>query len=553
MIEHIKVLKRELSDKNLYLWDVGKLAMWTFFRVAARGLDIKGFITNFPEFQGESIMNRPILSPDALREDPDAFILTAEGITDGTLALVSSFAPCCRWPDALEYNPRLADVPVYFWGMGSKAWYFLRDTARKGVSIRAFLSQKDDAPYTLQGTPVIPAGDVTWSPEDALVILEGDPRWDGDAAGRVLQSGFSGTLFLSELCPLEVLWSLDPYIMLDQAMKAGKRILLCCEDPMGRALLDRIFDTYGVPLAREVSFEGRAGDGSDDIWSLADEDPAKSVLLIHAFSTLRRYAIADAANELGYTLDDHNYSSTGQICYNRKLYTNTLHYENDMRGLASIDYTALGGLPSWARYGSDGDGATRIMVLGGSTSSEVYYPEGWVSRLYRIICAAGKKAVIYNGAVEGDRVFNEMARLVRDIHRLKPDIVISLSGYNDLSALDNKFEKVRQESSFEYWRRIESYMKLIAESEGASYYTILQPVNQDPQVQGLYEAMMFFGQVHRRARVFNEGRREDDFYHDLFSLFLHQTDKHIDQAHYSDRGNQRLAEEIYHIIEDKLP
>ena len=66
----------------------------------------------------------------------------------------------------------------------------------------------------------------------------------------------------------------------DQAMKAGKRILLCCEDPMGRALLDRIFDTYGVPLAREVSFEGRAGDGSDDIWSLADEDPAKSVLLI---------------------------------------------------------------------------------------------------------------------------------------------------------------------------------------------------------------------------------------------------------------------------------
>ena len=552
MIEHIMVLKQALADKDLYLWDLGKLAMWTFFQVAARGIDIKGFITNYPEYQGETIMNRPVLSPEALRDNEKAYILTADGISDGTFSLVSSYGPCCRWSDALEYNPLLRNASVYFWGTGSKSWDFIRDTAREGVVIRAFLSTSATSPYQLQGLAVLPADDMEWSPNDCLVIMDFDIRKDEDIVDRVIKSGFTGTLFLREVCPPELLWSLDPYIMLDRAMKAGKRILFCCEDPMGRSLFHRVFEIYGVPVVREVTYEKNTEDSQDDIWSLADEDPEKSVLLIHAFSKIRRYAIADAANDLGYSLDDHNYSATGQICYNRRWYTNFLHYEDDLRTKFNIDYTSVGGLPGWARYGDEASGGTRIMVLGGSTSSEVYYPEGWVSKLYRKIHAEGKQVVIYNGAIEGDTVFQEFNRMIRDIRRLKPDIVISLSGYNDLSVPDNKFEKTRQETAFETWHRIESYMKMLAESEGAAYYTILQPVNQSPHTHGLYEAMMFLSQVHRRAKVFDGGRSSNDFYTDLFPLFLHQYDKHIDLSHYSDRGNECLAEEIYHIIEDKL-
>jgi len=96
MIKHLMVLKQTLADKDLYLWDLGKLAMWTFFQVAARGIDIKGFITNYPEYQGETIMNRPVLSPEALRDNEKAYILTADGISDGTFSLVRSYGPCCR-------------------------------------------------------------------------------------------------------------------------------------------------------------------------------------------------------------------------------------------------------------------------------------------------------------------------------------------------------------------------------------------------------------------------------------------------------------------------
>ena len=151
MIEHILVLKQSLAGKDIYLWDIGKLAMWTFFRAAARGIDIKGFITNFSEYQGETIMNRPVLSPEALQDKTDYLILTADGVSDGTFALVSSYGPCCRWSDALEYNPLLRGTPVFFWGIGSNAWNFIRNTAYDSVRIRAFLSEKTKTAYQLLG------------------------------------------------------------------------------------------------------------------------------------------------------------------------------------------------------------------------------------------------------------------------------------------------------------------------------------------------------------------------------------------------------------------
>ncbi len=134
--------------------------------------------------------------------------------------------------------------------------------------------------------------------------------------------------------------------------------------------------------------------------------------------------------------------------------------------------------------------------------------------------------------------------MIRDIRALHPDIVISLSGTNNLRIRNKKFDQMRGEDPFEYRRRVEWYMKQIAESEGASCFAILQPVNQSPDVKTLYEAFLYHKQAHWRAAQFSKSHRADDFYHDLFTLFLHQNDKMIDMCHYSDAGNAELAREI---------
>lgn len=95
-----------------------------------------------------------------------------------------------------------------------------------------------------------------------------------------------------------------------------------------------------------------------------------------------------------------------------------------------------------AGYEVIGAGNVKILILGGSTTSS-YTPihldndvddfqesYSWPRYLADII---GKdKVTIYNGAVAGYFSSTELLKLIRDINFIKPDIVITLNGVNEL-------------------------------------------------------------------------------------------------------------------------
>ena len=68
------------------------------------------------------------------------------------------------------------------------------------------------------------------------------------------------------------------------------------------------------------------------------------------------------------------------------------HYYKDPLLGGSIIYPE--GKPGWKLYGKEEDDAIRILVLGGSTSSEQYHPENWISKLYYKLRQDNIKAVI---------------------------------------------------------------------------------------------------------------------------------------------------------------
>ena len=548
MIRFLYTLRRELTDRKIYLWDIGKSALWTFFRIAAREIDICALVTNYSSYFGETFLNRPIISVESVHDIPNSLIVLSDDTSLGAEQLVKNYGDCLRWSDALEFNPALIGRTVYLYGTGNGEWDFIKQAERRNVTIRGFLDEEAGPGQKILGLPVLNPMELEYSDDIDVVILGRHGSHDLRIVDIIQGTGFGGNLFLEELANPEDMWSFDPYIVLDDAIKHSLRILFCCEDRMSRDLFRRIFALYGITTDREVCYDGSIRDRLENIWALADETPGKSVLLIHAFTELRRYEIVEAANDLGFSAEAHNYAATNMACYNRLRYTNTLSYEFDPKLGYSIDFSSIGGLPGWAIYGREEGAEKRIMVLGGSTSSEVYYPENWVSKLYRKLCVSGKKTIIYNGAHEANGVFQEFSRLVRDIRGLKPDIVISLSGYNDLTIANNKFDRARGENAFDYWRRIESYMKQISELEGAAFYAVLQPVNRSPEPMSLYNTLMYLKFVHHRGTIFTDRMRNDDFYVNLFTSFLFQNDLFIDMCHYSNKGNELLAERIFEMI-----
>ena len=552
MIRHIYTLKKELRNKTLYIWGTGKRAVWAFSYLACRGLSVAGFITETKKYQGGTFMNCPVLPREDAGKLRDAVILFDRDIQEWEVKGVRKEAECYYLEDAFELNEELFRESFYIYGTGRSAWDFVKILSSAGLSPKGFLVTRKGDTDAILGFPVLVFADAQLAGTDAIFVGVQDERQMREIMDGITRSGFAGNIYIDELVRHENIWSVDPFPMLDHAAKTGKRVLLCCEDEQTGALLRGILEQYHIPLAREVCLDGDADRGLNDIYDLADEDPDKCVLLIHAYSDEQRLRIVEAANALGFSAGKRNYAAIHMACYNRRAISGQMEYEHDelIPFNASVDYTPFGGLPGWSVYGDKENAATRIMILGGSTSSDRFYSENWVSKFYKKLSAAGIRAVVYNGAIEMGDSFEELLRMCRGIRYLKPDIVISLSGVNDLKRGYGKFELFQKESPFSYWRRFHYYMKIVAESEGAVYEPFLQPMNCCMPDAGLEDGMFFYWAGGTPNDIFLNESSSDDFYHNLISLFFHKEGMFIDFCHYSEEANEILADSIFQTIRE---
>ncbi len=96
-------------------------------------------------------------------------------------------------------------------------------------------------------------------------------------------------------------------------------------------------------------------------------------------------------------------------------------------------FSELGELPGFAVYGDRADpSALRIVALGGSTTDPFTSRGNWPKQLQRLLTEQGTRAVVFNGGVGGRTSSQELFKLIRDVPGLRPAIVISYNGVNDL-------------------------------------------------------------------------------------------------------------------------
>ena len=552
MIRHYITLRPEFRDKNIYVWDIGIRCLYVFSHLACRGVDVKGFVTNIEEYIGESICSRAIISPEDFKEDEKGIIIVHDAVSSGTFKLVCGYGDVYRYSDVMGINEDLEGAEFYLYGTGTNALKIIKDLANRDMILKGFLESSSNCARQIMNIPVMTPDNLS-SDEHVRVILSAKSQIKSfEMLEELCRCGFKGNIYVQELLPLSDRWGMDPFLLLNMVACEHRKLLLCCEEELGSGWLHSVLDMYGYKVEREVCFEGSKQRGIEDIWSLADEDPNLCVLLIFALNPVRRADIIEAAQDLGFTEESRNYAGIQECCYNREHLAGPLLYESDNRVTFSLDYSPVGGIPGWAVYGNGEKASNKILVLGGSTSSEVYIAENWVSKLHRLCSEHGYSTAIYNGAHEGNRVMDELIRLTRGLQIIEPNIVISMSGLNDVRPASNKFEEHPGENFVEYWRRIESYMKVIAESAGCKFYTFLQPFNTF--VRGSVEdALMFTHEGHHdRKKDMIDLFSSDDFYYSMIDLLQYRKNMFIDSVHYSDKGHEEIAKCVFEIIKGAL-
>ena len=549
MLDHIYTVKKSLRTRPLYIWGTGQKSMWIVLRFALRGVRVTGFIATVPRFAHETILGLPVIDPCELSNIDDAVIIADDYMWEPALEQMRTYGDHLLYSDCLEMDDSLSDKPIYIYGTGQKAWSFIKEIEGHGITVRGFLSSFDEGYTSILGKPVY-IFDEHEIEDDAVIVVAS--IYVSQILANIESSGFRGDVYIRELNSYEDLMSVNTFSMLAEAVWDKKQIHICYDGPMAKELLLRCLSIYDIEHDEEVTLYGDPGHGIPDIYSLADKNVENSVLLFHSFSAAERCRMVRAAISLGFREGHNSYSSLSKDVYNELQTNGSLQYEKDFRMGVSIDYSSVGGLAGWAKHGSESEDALRIMALGGSTSSELYLPENWVSRLHKALSSKGFKNVIFNGAYEMDDAQKELSRMCRDIRNLAPDVVISMSGVNDIGNKNDKFDFLRDEDTFEYWKRIQRYMKTVAESENAVFLSFLQPSNIAMPDASLRESLFFLRDAETTGGSFEQGNTDNDFYTNLFRLFRHKKGKFIDFCHYSDEGHEEIAQIVCSSVIDIL-
>ena len=243
-------------------------------------------------------------------------------------------------------------------------------------------------------------------------------------------------------------------------------------------------------------------------------------------------------------------------------------------------------------YGENQKNDYKIAVLGDSTTDSLFDTKirSWVEIMYDQYC--GANVTIFNGGTSGYNSAMELLKLIRDILKLNPDMVIVFGGFNDLvqqggpdfpylEKLVNYAGKYMPEpwhvrfKEKEAWRGISSdrgsidnwlenieNMHTLSASRNIEFFAFMQPMLYTKKTLDshsktilyqtpLYHKQSFMQTACRFRKYAKEIEQKYGYIYDLTYIF-DDVDVYMDISHVYESGNKIIAEHIWNAIKEKV-
>lgn len=255
-------------------------------------------------------------------------------------------------------------------------------------------------------------------------------------------------------------------------------------------------------------------------------------------------------------------------------------------------------IPGFKIFKSSEKNPIKIVVLGNSTSDPTTgMIKSWSENLYDKLSDSNITVNIYNGATTGYCSTQEFLKFNRDVLNLKPDIVISFGGYNDINGTSSvedypylhKYAKKFYDflktnprlapdsmymrsvnlvshgspsilSDYKIWIENMKKMYAICQIYNIDFIAYFQPMLEtensemdlllDKIINQFYEqSNMCRADVKKNNAIFVQKVRTQivkyPFIQDLTGLFENQSDVFYDTCHYTEKGNRIISERIF--------
>ena len=576
MVRLLYTLPDRIQRKSIYIWNVDKDSITEFTKLALRQINIKGFVTQELSYIGERYMNRPVVSvAEALQEENVLIILSEKCDRSKIPEEINQNA--FLFSEVSEIDARLKEKKVYIYGAGIGGKEIYKELKKNKIETEAFcVTHKDNENAMIEDKKVCQIDEIDQKDNSFFIVSALHEKSKQEMVDML--DAYGVEMYVRDFLNDDIIQVISLFQSIHKAWNEKKKIYIYTRTRGGYCkLIEKTLELYGIGIDGYVCQQAVEELGIKEAYDLAYEDVENIYVLINDLEIVERkdqIAVYSVLEEIGLSISAFNYAGFHPVTTNDW----NGHDQNTPDPLLgwSMVYENKK-LPGVRVIGNMGEDDIRIVVLGGSTSTDgILRTTCWVRFLYQRLLSNGVRVTIYDCAGAGEDVFQELLSYIRDGMHFQPQYVISMSGVNNRSHLirgvENKanlkhtveWYKVLspkapcvcgipvREDAFAYWLRIQKIMKAVVEMNGSKYYCFLQPIKEAKENLSIFEKSVHFsGDADNEAASFRMGSRKDDFYINLLSLFDDKEGMFTDICHYSEEANKILADIVYeHILKD---
>lgn len=566
------------TKKRIYIWNTDRLEKKLFIELCSLNIEIEGFVEAQPEI--DSFFNKPVYQYNEI--DDNSLVITLEEREQKEYINV-------RYCNPVVINYSSYGIKVVIYGAGNVGRRLKKYLEQKGYKILGFI----DTNYKLVGTYI--DGSRVFSPQDLkklenIVIIEAGKYWKQiDKMVCNIRNGLS-RYYIENIFFFEIMEN-DHSIIVDyemsQILEVNHIMVQLVEQFSNRTIIlvdnnitivkkyQNIFKLLGYKNTK----------GIIDINIIDDKFLVgnKNFIILIRTKEDAQYLIKKGLLE-GIHFTSMDYPSVDYYFYKTmKLdvmlgYTYTLMHDSKYDG--------------YYIYGNNEISDYKILILGGSNTETNRAPfPCWVEIMFNNYLK-GKNVTIFNGAISGYTSSQEIMKLLRDIDGIKPDLVLSYGGYNNLYqyveksnrpfhvalshrafsqyAREEKLEMANElsdnnsnENVFECWVKHMKYMHAISMINKSDFCAFVQPFIYTKKILNQHEKRLvkmlgaiFSSEMINKCKEYitmaKKVSKEYNYIFD-FTTILEQKDVYMDICHVNEEGNKMIAEKIWMVVKERIP
>lgn len=567
--------------RKRYIFGTDNNAARIFTELCTRRIYIDGFIDD--QNDGIYFFHKPVYAKNKLIAEQDSFIVLACGIPD-------EIEDCQVCSEIFVINPKLQEKKIMIYGGGNVGKYVFSILETAGKEIVGFIdSDERKAGGLLFGLNIYGKEKIYSLSDDIVIVEAGKGCHEIEDAIKTINQDLK-RFYISEIPmssyytiwvdrkdghSVELQWivKLGEYYKhegIEEIILYGNDLPLAqkymevydCLDfgPLSFMIDKRCATEHDIPVVEEIIYKERyllmLYDKHENysLKKLSDLGVDKRSILIHPFSS----PIFNSRN----VLLDVNLGNTYEMNF---MYPGIYVYGKNQR----TDY--------------------KIAVLGGSTTDSMFDTNirSWAEIMYDKYCKTG--ITVFNGGIISYNSSQELIKLIRDILKLEPDMIIVYDGFNDIIQ-DEKFkylgdlvdfacehisvlcneeiEKKRacrgipaKGNCIDVWLENIESMYAIAKSRNIKFFSFMQPMlftkkRMDLHSKTISKTPSFFSKDFLNlAWQFRERAAEientHNYIYDLTYIF-DDVDVYMDICHVYERGNGIIAEAVWKTIENHV-